>query len=105
MPHSGPKREQGLVLEPLVALTMAALRLEQPLAADRAGGAAVPAAEIVFGERFSAQGVGIFERRLLEVAGGQRAQTVEHGQVGNGSDDFGTYPSQSRDCAAAENRR
>ena len=46
----------------------------------------MPAAEIVFGQRFSAEGVGVFEGRLLEVPGGQGAETIEDGQVGNGAD-------------------
>ena len=76
------QRKQRLVLEPLL---FAGLRFEEPLAANRARGAAVAAAERRFGQRLSAERIGILKGGLLEIASGQRAKPVEHSQVRDGS--------------------
>src|SRR6266436_1565526 len=76
------QREQRLVLEPLL---FARMRFEEPLAADRARGAAVPAAEGGFGQPLATERIGMLERGLLEIAGGQRAKAIEYSQVRDGS--------------------
>src|SRR6266850_2864067 len=48
--------KKGFIFQPLF-LTVQSFK--QPLAADRACGAAMPAAEIIFRQRLSAQGVGV----------------------------------------------
>jgi len=45
----------------------------------------VPAAEGGFRQPLATERIGMLERGLLEVAGGQRAKAIEHSQVRDGS--------------------
>src|SRR6476659_518212 len=62
--------EKGFIFHALIPTIES---FEQALAADRACGAAMPSAEIIFGQRLSAHGVSIVEGRLLKVACRQSA--------------------------------
>src|ERR1041385_5922459 len=68
------------------ALIPAVESFEQTFAADRASGAAMPAAEVIFGQRLSAQRISVVEGRLLKVARRQSAQAIEYRQVGDRAD-------------------
>ena len=80
------QRSQGEKSFIFEALFLAIESFEEALALDRASGAAMPAAEIIFRQRLSAQGVGVVKSRLLKIARGQSAETVKNRQIGDRAD-------------------
>src|SRR5262245_46541263 len=75
--------EERLIFQPLL---FAIKRFKQPLAADGAGGAAMPATEVVFGQGFSADSLGLVKGRLLKIARRQATEAIEDREVGDSAD-------------------